>query len=228
MATFLDLAKDVARESGTLSPSAITSVEGLTGRPEKVVGWVRRAWVNIQNLSEDWPWMIKRFSAILIPGALAYTPASFNITDWARWMPDHPELDGMVIHGPFQEAGEAGSELRQISHQAMERYVRGFNGEEGGKPQEWAIMPDNQILFWPRPDNDYVVRGYYHRSPQILTLATDVPEMPARFHDMIIWEAIRLMMLHDGAYGEAQAPASEFIRMRNELEIAVLPEVTLG
>lgn len=226
MATFLELAKDVARESGTLSPSTITSVTNLQGRPEKVVSWTRKAWTNIQNSREDWRWLEGRFSATLIPGAAQYTPASFNLTRFGSWMEDDPRFPSMAIYGPAGQPAVSPVELRQIDHYEYERrYTRG--GVQSGKPTEWADAPDG-ILFHPVPDAAYVVRGLYYKSPQILVANDDVPEMPARFHEMIVWEAIRLMMISDGAYAESGWPQVEFARLRSELERDQLPEVTLA
>src|SRR5687768_4938640 len=100
MATFLELAKDLASESGSMDPAALTNVTGLTGRPAKIVNWVRKAYVNIQNSRRDWGWLVTEFNDELIPGTPAYTPASFNLTRFANWATDRDWYMPVSIYDP--------------------------------------------------------------------------------------------------------------------------------
>ena len=91
MATFLELAQAVARESGSVDPASITAVTGLAGRPANIVGWVKQAYNNIQSSRRDWGWLTSSFSEPLVPGTAVYTPASFNLTRFANWVPDEDD-----------------------------------------------------------------------------------------------------------------------------------------
>jgi hypothetical protein len=62
------------------------------------------------------------------------------------------------------------------------------------------------------------VRGEYQRSPQLLVANDDVPEMPTKFHDLIVWEAARLLNLADGAYDALSASAQEVVTLRAQLK----------
>jgi hypothetical protein len=85
---FLELCKATARDSGTVAglPS-FTSIAGATGRLEKLVNWVRDAWVDIQNERTDWLFRLDTFEAPLIAGQMEYTGASLGL-EVAAWMPD--------------------------------------------------------------------------------------------------------------------------------------------
>lgn len=225
---YLELAQDVARESGNVDPSSITAVTGLTGRPNKIVNWVAQAYTNIQNSRRDWGWLIADFSNPLVAGSAVYTPASFSLTRFSNWVPDTCSRYAISLYDPAIGQTDEGA-LRQISY---DRWVTKFGrGDQSStvwnRPIEWAISPRNELVFGPIPDAAYVVRGSYEKGPQTLTAGTDIPEMPTRFHRMIVWEAIRLSMLHDGAYEEAQFPTLEMVGLRMELELDQLPEVAI-
>lgn len=229
MATYLELAKKVARESGTIDPAAITSVTGLTGRPNKIVQWVEQAYTNIQNSRRDWGWLIEGFSQPLAQGTAVYTPASFNLTRFSNWVPDKDcWYMPVTVYDPTIGTSDE-SAIIQIPHELWRtKYNRGdLSSTYWNRPTEWAISPRNEICFGPIPDKAYQVRGQYQKGPQTLATGSDIPEMPSRFHDMIVWEAIRLSMIHDGAYQEAQFPTLEMVGLRHELELDQLPEVTL-
>lgn len=227
MATFLELVKDLARQDGSISPVAITSVESQTGRPEKMVNWVQKAYNNIQNSRRDWGWLTEEFTANLIPGTSIYTPASFNLTRFANWVVDG--WDGympMSLRDTTIGLADEG-EIDEVSYQYWrERYGRGDQGAMyWDRPVEWAVSPKNELVFGPYPDAAYAIRGQYQKGPQKLLVNTDIPEMPERFHDLIVWEAWRLLLVHDGAYQESQFPTMEMATLRHQLEMDQLPEV---
>lgn len=226
MATYLELAKDLARESGSFDPETLTSVSGLTGRPAKIVNWVNKAYLNIQNSRRDWGWLTAPWSASLIAGSNVYTPASFNLTRFSSWMGDRDWFGPTTIYDPAIGVSDE-TQLLQISHEYWKtKWDRG-DQSNWGRPIEYAISPRNEIEFGPIPDDAYVVRGQYQRGPQTLVAGSDVPEMPARFHDMITWEALRLMLVSDGDYQESQFPTLEMVGLRHELEVDQLPEITV-
>lgn len=224
--TFLELAKKLAREGGGVDPGAITNVTGLTGRPEKIVNWIADAYLNIQNSRPEWGWLVSDFTDELIPGAAVYTPASFNLTRFSSWVKDRDWYMPLSIYDPLTGLSDE-HEIPQMSYEYWRsRYGRGDQSiTYWNRPTEFAITPRNELVFGPTPDAAYAVRGQYVRGPQILTAASDIPEMPARFHEMIVWEAKRLMLISDGAYEEAQFPLQEMIGLRHQLETDQLPEV---
>lgn len=226
MATFLELAQELARESGNFDPSLLTSVTGLTGRPAKLVNWINKAYLNIQNSRRDWGWLITPFSDALIPGSAIYTPLSFNLTRFSTWMGDRDWFMPLTIYDPAKGVSDE-VPLLEISHELYKtKWDRGDQSHLN-RPIEYAISPRNELEFGPTPGLAYVVRGQYLRGPQTLVLSSDVPEMPSRFHDMIVWEAERLMLISDGAYQESQFPTLEMVGLRHELELDQLPEITI-
>ena len=226
MATFLELAKKLAREGGGVDPGSITNVTGLTGRPEKIVNWIADAYTNIQNSRRDWGWLVSEFTGTLSIGASTYTPASFNLTRFGSWFGDRDWYMPLSLYDPAKGLSDE-HEIPQVSYEYWRsRYGRGDQSiTYWNRPTEFSYSPRNELIFGPTPDKAYKLRGQYTRGPQILAAATDIPEMPSRFHELIVWEAKRLMLISDGAYEEAQFPTMEMVALRHQLEIDQLPEV---
>jgi hypothetical protein len=227
MATFLELVQDLARQDGSIDPRSITSVVDQGGRPGKMVNYVQKAYNNIQRSRRDWGWLTEDFTATLIPGSAIYTNLSFNLDRWANWIGD--KIEGylpMSLWDPAQGLADEG-EIEEVTYDYWRhRYGRGDqSGMYWNRPNEWTVTPKNELAFGPWPDYAYQIRGQYQKGPQQLVANEDVPEMPARFHDLIVWEAERLLLIHDGAYQESQFPTQEMATLRHELEIDQLPEV---
>lgn len=226
MATYLDLVKDLARESGSMDQSNITTVTGVSGRTEKMANWVKQAYTNIQNSRRDWGWMVEEFSYPLIPGTAVYTPASFNLTRFASWAVDRHWYMPLSIRDDSLGLGNE-QPLPQVCYEEWRSLYGRGDQSNWMRPTLWAISPKNELVFGAYPDIAYVVRGQYVKGPQILAANADVPEMPERFHQLIVWEALRLLMLHDGAYNEASFPTQEMAVLRHGLESDQLPEVVV-
>lgn len=226
MATYLELVKQLALESGNMDPALVVAVSGLTGRQAKLAGWVNKAYLNIQNSRRDWGWLIARWTNPLIIGSGVYTTASFNLTRFSSWITDRDWYQPLTIYDPALGVSDEGA-LGLISHELWRtKWDRG-NQSVLGRPVDYAISPRNEIEFGPVPDKAYVATGQYQKGPQTLAATGDVPEMPARFHDMIVWEAMRLSLISDGAYQESQYPMLEMVGLRHELELDQLPEIAI-
>ena len=86
---FLALCKDTALDSGVIAgiPS-FTTVAAPTGRIAQLVGWVRNAWIDIQNERNDWIWMRRRFAYTLSTNQTKYTAANLGLTRVGAYLRD--------------------------------------------------------------------------------------------------------------------------------------------
>lgn len=226
MATYLELVKKLASKSGSMDEDAIATVVGLTGRSRKIANWINEAYTNIQNWRRDWGWLTQDFTYDLLPGTNVYTPASFSLTRFATWSGDKDWYMPLTLFDPLLGDSDE-HEIAQVGYQYWKtKWDRG-DQTDWDRPIEWALTPKNEIVFGPTPDQTYTVRGTYVKGPQTLAANGDIPEMPERFHQLIVWEGLRLMMLDDGAYQEASFPTVEMATLRHELDIDQLPEVTI-
>jgi hypothetical protein len=229
VATFLDLVKDLARQSGTLSGGApsVTTLLNATGRIDKLADWVRKAWIKIQNDREDWPWMRTEFAAPLIIGQPTYLPVDLGIiTRFGRWAKDRPGFSTFTLYDPT--IGRADQhEIRQRDYDWWRmHYGRGVT--DANRPTDWAIGNDGKLCLGATPDKAYMLGGEYRRSAQILTLDADVPELPDEFHLAIVWEAMKLAGIAMENQIGASYAVNEFSIARDKLYREFLPEITIG
>lgn len=224
MATFLDLAQAVARDSGTVSGAQPVSVSGQSGRLAKIVQFTAEAWTDIQNSRSAWAWMRKEFEGVTIAGTAEYTAAAWNIPDLAAWI---VEAGSVTLYDQAIGTADEG----EIVPIGWDRYriIYGRGAQVQRRPVACTVKPSNgALLLGPAPDGVYVVRGEYRAAPQVLTANTDVPTLPVRFHDAIKWRALQLLAEHDEAPTAMATAAANYRRVVGELERDQLPQITIG
>lgn len=232
MATFLELVRDLARDSGTLAGGVqIPTVAGVTGRSDKMVSWVRKAWLNIQNERSDWPWMQREFEVTLTTGKSRYSAGELAVERFGQWVGDKPGARGttfrtVTVYDPAVGRSDEGA-LRQVEYDWWRSmYDRGSH--DANRPSEWAVSPRQELCVGATPDKAFILRGEYRVSPQILTTNDDVPELPEQYHGAIVWEAMKLLGIADEAPQTASSAISEYVLARQNLNRDYLPEITIG
>lgn len=231
MSTFLELCALLATRSGAVgtAPAAVT---GQTGRQAKCVDWVMNAWTLIQNDLPEANWLQGEVSAVsLTISTMSYSATALGVaTRFGSWKGDRM-VDGLayrpwtIYNNSIGQSDE--TVLREITYQQWRvNYDR--NTHTATRPLYYAMAPDDTMRFGPKPDIAYKVRGEYQKSPQVLAANGDIPEMPTRFHETIVWRAIMLIAGHDEsdpAYNQASAKYGE-----NMLAIMrdCLPKITIG
>lgn len=228
MSTFLQLAQDVARESGTVSGTNPTAVASQTGRLLKIVEWTAQAYVLVQNLHADWRWMQKTFSDTATSGSAQYTAASWSITDLRDWLRDDRQTDYQP-HTIYLTATGVADErpLREISWQQW-RVTYGRGSQTNNYPIEYAISPAGEFSLGPTPDDTYTINGEYRQSAVVLAADGDTPAMPSAFHDIIVWQAIILLADFDEAADQRAAATIKYNSLLESLQRNQLPIVSLG
>lgn len=71
-------------------------------------------------------------------------------------------------------------EFRDLQHEDRQR----------GVPLYWTLI-DDDVNFWPTPDANYVITFDYTKDPPDLAADGDTPLLPATFHDILVWGAIK-------------------------------------
>lgn len=224
--TFLELCQMAARESGTVAGTVPTGVTSQSGRLEKVVNWVNDAWREIQTSRNRWLWMRGEFGspdAVTIAGTNRYTPASWNLTRLAEWIIDQ---DTVTIYKQSEGVSDESQLVFMPWQDYRRQYERGTQVQN--RPLHFSISPANEFCVGPVPDDVYVIRGEFQKTPQDLTANGDIPELPARFHAVIAWHAVLLLNEHD----EAQLPIATASRhqrqLMDDLRRDQLPKMHIG
>lgn len=228
MPTLAALVKAVGRDSGTLPGWAtFTTLVGASERAQKIASWVDEAWTHIQNDERDWAWMQTEFTSALVIGQARYTATNFGVNArFGSWIADKPNLFPWSIYDTAIGLTDEGY-ISQIDYEDWYR-MYGRGSQTNNRPICYAISPALEVCFGPIPSKAYAVRGMYVKSPQSLTVDADTPEMPVRFHNLIKWDAIRLLHLADGAQQDMLNSRAEYMDLRSELSREQLPMVRCG
>jgi hypothetical protein len=194
MKTFLEICKDVRAETG-ISGSGPVSVTTATGIEQRLVKWVRQAWLDVQQFRPDWPWMLQDFTVDISPGKNRYTPAELNLTDLKAW-----ELKQSKI---FKIAdGKRGERLLATKNYFRTWPALSLGVSPDGPPSIILFDPTtNALVFYPQPDAEYTVTTRYYRKPQRLVADTDIPLLPPgeEYEKIIFWKALVYYGFYDGA-----------------------------
>lgn len=209
MKTFLEICQDVREETG-ISGSGPVSVTTAIGIERRIVGWVRQAWVDVQQFRPDWPWMVKDFTFNLSPEKERYTLAELNLTDVDRWIFDQTRI--------YKTAdGRLGESYIRSADYYRDWLSLTIGITENTTPTHILFNPtNNELVFFPAPDAEYTTTTRYYRQPQRVAADIDIPLVPpgARFQEIIKWKALMYYGFHDGApdvLGEAEQMYAEMI-----------------
>lgn len=222
MSTYLQLCVDVRRECG-IAGSGPTAVTNQTGELARIVSWVKNAWIEIQNEQPNWRWMRSNFTVQTVADddTYAYTDvtdsiASATIDRFARWWTEEFQIYltsagiGTRHYIPYQRW----EDHRQVWH---------TGSQNASYPIEVSIDPQNRLRLGPKPDAVYTLTGEYQKSAQVLAADEDEPELPTRYHQIIVAAAMKKYAAFHAA-PEVWAEADRIEKLhRSSLEIDQLP-----
>jgi hypothetical protein len=221
--TYLELVRRVALESGTLPDSAVpATTAGLTGRPALLASWVQQAWRDIQNRRSHWRWMRAEWQGALVAGTQRYTPAALGIVRFGEWV--HVDEHGMPVATLYRGDPSDEGRMRMVPwHAFYTRFLRGVSQQD--RPGWYSEDGEGRLVVAPVPDGAYTMRGLYRKAPQELAADGDVPEMPARFHDLIVWRALLMLAAYDEAGNQVPMWDMRAREIMSDLERDQLPKV---
>ncbi len=219
---YLQLCQRTARECGVsgIGPPTVTNQIGELSR---IVTWVSTALNDIETAHPDWGWMKKDVSFTTVGGQGQYTPTQAGITAGAFGMWELTRWRNYVTAlGNISEI-----DMYLISYdQWRNNYNYGATRYTQSRPQEIAVAPDRSLCLGVIPAAGYTVTGEYFRSPQVLTIDSDMPEFDSQFHMMIVYKA----MMYYGAYEAAAEVYNrgelEFSKMMARLDFLRLPPMS--
>lgn len=222
MATFLELVRQTAGESGTVPDGYnLSTVVGQTGRKAKIVAMVARSWNQIQTDRPNWLWMRGLFTGTLTIGQPEYVGA---LPRFSHFLATRDQRENRFSLYDSDEGRSGEGTLRFIPFdQFYTVNMRGSGASATGKPTVFTIGTDGTMLVHPVPDKAYVVRGQYVKTLQMLETDAEVPEMPQRFHDLIVYEALIRLAAGDESFSSLPIWASERRRLMEQLTLDQLP-----
>jgi hypothetical protein len=220
----LQLINRARQECGITGPD-LTTISGLTGESLRFLNWINAAWVDVQTAHEDWQFLRTPFQFNTIAGQWQYTATDAGVgSTFANWKRDSFRASTVgANYGDEQLLNFMDwNTFRNLYQYANMRSTQ-------ARPVVVSIVPPSRDLgFGSIPDQAYVIVGEYYRKPTEFVLATEEPDIPPRFHLMIVYRAMMFYAGYEAATEVYQRGELEFKRLMNRLEIDQLPDMVSG
>ena len=225
MTTFVGLVNALKNECGT-SGAMLTTLAGQVTEVNRLAGWIAKSWQDIQETHDDWFFLRQPFSFTTTAQQISYTPTQAGI----------PVLPGLGIwrRNSFRiystVIGTANEMMMPYVHYDTfrDQWLYASMRTTYTRPSVFSIDPQFNVLLGAGPDDIYTVNGEYFQAPQVLVADADIPVMPARFHDLIVYGAMKHYGLYEAAPEVFQRGDAEFKKMMLRLETQQLPTMTFG
>lgn len=219
---FLALINRTREECGVSGP-ALTTAQNLTGEAARIKNWVNAAWVDIQTSKEDWLFMRETVQFNTTAGKQFYTAAEAGIDSFGNWKRD--SFRASTVGSDYRDE----QLLNYMDWQTFRNLYKYSNMRHTQqRPVVVTVDPQKKLGFGAIPNRDYVIVGEYYKAPTELVANTDVPDIPERFHPMIIYRAMVFYAGYEAAPEVLARGQLEFNRLMNRLEIDQLPTMTNG
>jgi hypothetical protein len=216
---YIELARAVRSRAG-VQGTGPASISGASGAEADIIQAVSDAWLDIQNYRTDWKWMHDTKSFLLSADTTVYTPTTIFSTSSHRlgkWIKEAPAYLGV--------SGTYG--MIPYIHPDRFEFLE-INNTVGGAPVYYTIRINDNALVFPKPNAQYAFKITYQKSPQTLTSASDVPEMPAHFHLLIVYAALEKYSVSIGAPEVYQKYSYDYARLLGSLMRDQLPKKALS
>lgn len=171
---FLELCKRVRQDSGVSGegPTSVTNQTGILGR---FVTWVQQANNEIQLAEKDWTYSWAYSTGNTIANRSEYISGDFGLVT-------PRSIASVMIDG------------RPIKVEGWEWYVQNViaKGDQlrSGKVEVLITKPDGSFLLFPTPTAVMPIHIEYYKRPVQLVNGTDIPIIPAEFHEAIVCRAL--------------------------------------
>lgn len=202
---FLELAVRLREETGTSGTGPIT-VANQVGEYKRLVNWVNQAYLDVQNKWMDWRFLWKESTVTMVITTSDYSLAADCVM---------PNEDSFYIDG---------NKLDPIDFDTYRRDRGAFDDMGTGTPQYFTIMPNEKIRVFPTPAATGAVLNYeYQRGGLQMSGNTDLPVIPARYHDVILWKAVMMWAAFENADVELKVGQFNYDAAMLRLEANQLP-----
>lgn len=218
----LSLATFVRSKCG-ISGSDTTTI-GATGEWADVVSAVDEAYEDIQNSRHDWLFLRTEFSFVTIAqqGEYAYASAPLLLTNFGSWVDDQFTIYKTAI-----------TNEQRLCHwknydQFRNVYLFGSQRSQYSQPVNICVSPTKSLLLGPIPeDASYTIRGFYQKTPDVMTLDDSTPLLPVRFHKLIAYNAMQLLAVNESATELFDWGSMKGATLQAELEADQLPPIII-
>lgn len=218
----LQLVNQTRVECGVSGP-ALTTAQSQVGESGRMVSWVQQAWIDLQTSKEDWLFMREEFEFHTSAGTWEYTAVAAGLNDFGNWKRDSFRCS---TAGQSYRDEQLLNYMDWTTYRNLYRYANMRNTT--ARPVVVSIKPNKDLAFGSIPDGDYVIVGEYYTQPVSLTLDTDSPIIPDRFHMAVVYRAMMYYAGYEAAPEVLSRGDFEYRRLYSRMEIDQLPTLVSG
>lgn len=220
---FLQLINRARVECGVSGP-ALTTVDNLTGESARFANWINAAWIDLQTSKEDWLWMLRDFQFNLVGQKQIYTPADAGVGEtFGNWKRDSFRCSSV---GQDYKDEQLMNFMEYPTFRNLYQY--GNMRYTYARPVVVSITPVKELAFGSIPDQPYVVTAQYYVKPTEMVAATDTPDIPERFHMLMVYRAMLYYAGFEAASEVYQRGELEYRRLIKRMEVDQLPTLVSG
>lgn len=197
--TYLELTNQLLRQFNEveLKESNFASAIGVHALAKDCV---RNAVSDINHIEYEWPFNSVEVTQTLTIGTNEYTfPENMKYAEWESFF---------IVKNDTLSVST--SQLRPINKEEWYKSQRQLDLDAGATglrcPQ--AVFPSSDGGFGvsPSPDKAYQIKYNYFKNPSVLSLSTDLVDIPTAYDNVIIMQASpRMEMFRNNAEGAAMA-----------------------
>lgn len=217
MATFLELAQATRAISG-MQGTGPTTVSNAQGIEAVIVRFVRDAYVDIQNLREDFKFLegSQQFSTQINTDTYAYLSIFGTPTPSIKKY----NYDSFII----TDSSGMKSYMQYVDRDQLEAFYLNESGTD--IPQYFTEDPSTgSLTLKPTSNGTYTVNFRYQKNPEILTIDSQIPLLPSAFHNLITYKAVEKLSVYLGSPQIYKAYAVEAAKMAAQLMRSELPKM---
>lgn len=220
--TFLALVQRLGVEC-SINGTGPVSVIGQVGQMGRLVNWINSAWLEIQGLHDNWNFMREDFSFNTIADVGDYpTESAIGLADMSEWHKDSFRVSRTDL-GPIDEQF-----IVEWDYETFRDTYR-YGEQIAGRPFVFAERPQGgDIWLGPKPDAVYTVTGEYQRSPTVMVMDDDTPDIPKHLHMIIVYKAMIYYGLYEAASEVLGRGELQYNILMAQLERRELPGITVG
>jgi len=217
-------------------PSEIIGTADQQGDLYRIVDWCIDAWTELQSSKRTWRFMRSRFTINTVADTSEYAYGAFTdvlagalISRFRNWFVDNPQNPPKA----YRTSSGIGTQY-YMRFQAWNDFqaLYQMGNQNPGQPQIITVDPQNNIVVWPTPNDDYTITGDYHKSPQLLSADddgdTEFADMPAMFHTVVMYDAMRKYGTTEGAEEVILRANTEGAALKRDLDRDQLPRFEEG
>lgn len=178
MSTFLQQVQNLHRECGAAG-SAPSTVVSQVAQNLRFVNWVKEADYIIQTLWTDWKFLWATTSGLNTTASTSTLtkPSDLNYWDFETFRLDGEMIDVVEYHNIRMEVLDTNE----------------------AQPSRIIILPNNNLMFEPVPDDTYAITADYYKKPVRLAANGDVSLIPEEFELCTLGRGMMLYANYEAA-----------------------------